>query len=206
MQTTFKAAALAVLLLFAAGSAGCLLEDREVQIVLNDEQCQTFPEYHTARNYTTPGVLEFSEQLDRLLADNDIDKEQIVDAFLVSGFYEIVEFDHTHDWSLQGIITVERSDIADDPDTLVVYTHMSLEASVGVRTRVTLHEAGVATIDRALDDYLAGGYPSLLLTVVSGGVDPDPSPADPIAFLWESCLSIQVIYTLETEVYDPLGG
>jgi hypothetical protein len=206
MHTTFKTTAVAVLLLFAAASSGCLVEDREVEIVLNDEHCEEFIEYHTDENYTTPGVLEFSEELDRLLDDNDINKDQIVDAFLVNGFYEVTDFSHDHDWELEGIITVERTDITDDPDTLVIYTDMFVGGSLGVRTSVELHEAGVAKVDQALDDYLAGGYPTLLLTVISGNVDPSPSVADPLSFGWKSCLNIQVIYRLETEIYDPLGG
>jgi hypothetical protein len=199
-----KTTAIAVLLLFAAGSSGCLVEDREVEIVLNDEHCEEFIEYHTAANYTTPGTLEFSEELDRLLEDNDVEKDQIVDAFLVNGFYEVSEFIHTHDWELEGIITVERTDFTDSPDTLVIYTDMSVQGTLGVRTAVKLHEAGVAKVDQALDDYLAGGYPTLLLTVISGDVTPAPTPADPLAFLWKACLNIQVIYTLDTEIYDPL--
>ncbi|MDD3642511.1 MAG: hypothetical protein PHQ19_03500 [Candidatus Krumholzibacteria bacterium] len=198
--------AAAIMLAVAAGWTGCLVEDRQVEIVLNDEHCERFAEHHTAANYVTPGLLEFSDELDVLLADNGIDKEQIVDAFLVGGFFEVIEFSHPHDWEIEGIITVERTDIADDPDTLVVYTSVSVEDALGNRTRMTLHPRGVAAIDRALDDYLAGGYPALLLTVISGGVQPPPSPVDPLSFRWESCLAIQVIYTLETRIIDPLGG
>lgn len=206
MRKRYNIAAVSFLLLLAAGSGGCLLEDREVQIVLNDEHCEEFIEYHTEENYTTPGVLEFSEELDRLLADNDIDKDQIVDAFLVAGSFEVLEFAHSHDWDLAGVITVERTDIADDPDTLVIYTDFSVAGGLGEKTAVKLHAAGVATVDQALDDYLAGGYPALLLTVISGDVDPSPSVADPLTFRWEACLDIQVIYTLETEIVEPLGG
>jgi hypothetical protein len=206
MSKTFNIAVIALLLLFAAGSSGCLVEDREVEVVLGDEHCEEFTEYHTTENYTTPGLLEFTEELDNLLADNDIDKDQIVDAFLVSGSFEVLEFSHIHDWELSGIITVERTDITDDPDTLVMYTELSVEGALGEKIGVTLHPAGVAAVDQALDDYLAGGYPTLLLTVMSGDVEPSPSGSDPLSFRWESCLNIQVIYTLETEIIEPLGG
>jgi len=206
MRAKFSITILSVLLLLVGGLAGCLVEDREVEIVLNDVHCEEFVEYHTSENYTTPGTLELSEDLDQLLADNDIDKTQIVDAFLVSGSYEVTEFAHSHDWDLEGIILVERTDITDGPDTLVLYTALSLEDALGVKNGAKLHADGVALIDRALDDYLGGAYPTLLLTVVSGDVEPPPTPGDPLSFLWDACLDIQVIYLLETEIVNGLGG
>ena len=208
MKKLFVTAALMIPVALALGLGGCLLEDREVEIILNDEHCEPFVEYHTSENYTTPTIIELGEDLDSLLVDNDITLDQLVDAFLVSGFYEVTEFSHTHDWEISGIITVERTDITGaGPDTLIVYTEVSLEDNLGVKTQVVFHADGVAIINQAMDDYIAGGNPTLQLTVVNGDVGPtSPSGSDPLDFTWEACLNVQVIATIDAEIFNFMGG
>ncbi len=206
MKKVFISFALMVPLALAIGLGGCLLEDREVEIVLNDEHCEEFVEYHTEENYTTPTILELGEGLDSLLVDNEVSRDQLVDAFLVSGYYEVSQFTHTHDWVIGGIITIERLDITGvGPDTLIVYPEISLEDKLGDKTRVDLHEDGVAIVNQAMDDYIAGANPTLQLTVVSGEVGPtSPTVSDPLDFIWEACLNVQVIVRVATETVVPL--
>ncbi len=190
----------------ALGLGGCLLEDRTVEVVLNDEYCAPFVEDHDSENYTTPKDIELGEDLDSLLADNEVSREDILNAFLVSGSYEVLEFSHTHDWTISGVITVERLDISSGPDTLVVYSTVSLESELGIKTPVDLHDDGVALVNAAMDDYIAGGNPVLRLTVVSGDVYTDPTPSDRLQFVWEACLNVQVILGLDTEIFNFMGG
>jgi hypothetical protein len=191
------------LVLSVAGLSGCLVEDREVQIVLNDEDCETFDELHTSENFVTPQFLSLGEELDSLLADNDVPREQILDGFLVSASYEITSFTQTHDWDLAGVITVQRADITDSPDTLIVYPSITVsEELVGEKTYATLHEEGVAKVNQAIDDFIGGAYPMLILRVENAQVEPDPSAADPIEFGWEFCLFLQVITALDTEIFQ----
>lgn len=205
MRKLFITAALLVPVAAVLGLGGCLLEDREVEVVLNDEHCEEFVEHHIIANYTTPAIIELGEDLDSLLVDNEVSLDQLVDAFLVSAFYEVSEFTHTHDWEISGIITVERLDITDvGPDTLIVYSEISLENELGVKTQVDLHADGVAIVNQAMDDYITGANPSLLLMVVSGEVEPLPSEGDPLDFIWEACLNVQLIFTIDTEILDPL--
>ena len=205
MRKLFITAALLVPVAAALGLGGCLLEDREVEVVLNDEHCEEFVEHHIIANYTTPAIIELGEDLDSLLVDNEISLDQLVDAFLVSAFYEVREFSHTHDWEISGIITVERLDMTGvGPDTLIVYSEISLENELGVKTQVDLHADGVAIVNQAMDDYITGANPSLLLMVVSGEVEPLPSEGDPLDFIWEACLNVQLIFTVDTEMLDPL--
>ena len=205
MRKIFIAAALMIPL--ALGFNSCLLEDREVEIVLNDEHCEKFVEYHTTENYTTPAIIEIGEDLDSLLADNDVSRDQLVNAFLVSATYEVSKFSHTHDWEIKGIITVERTDLTGvGPDTLIVYSDVSLEDELGIKTAVDLHGDGVAIVNQAMDDYIAGGNPTLLLTVVNGEVEPSPSEGDSLDFIWEACLNVQVIVTIDTEIVEIIGG
>ncbi len=207
MKKRFVTAALMISIALAFGLGGCLLEDREIEIVLNDEHCEEFVEYHTTENYTTPAIIELGEDLDSLLVDNDITRDQIVDVLLVSGAYKVDEFSHTHDWEISGIITVERLDVTGvGPDTLVAYDEISLEDELGIKTTVSLHPDGVAIVNAAMDDYITGGNPRLQLTVINGDVYPTPSSGDPLDFIWKACLSVQVIATLEVEVVNWLGG
>ena len=205
MRKLFITAALLVPVAAVLGLGGCLLEDREVEVVLNDEHCEEFVEHHIIANYTTPAIIELGEDLDSLLVDNEVSLDQLVDAFLVSAFYEVSEFSHTHDWEISGIITVERLDMTGvGPDTLIVYSEISLENELGVKTQVDLHADGVAIVNQAMDDYITGANPSLLLMVVSGEVEPLPSEGDPLDFIWEACLNVQLIFTIDTEILDPL--
>jgi hypothetical protein len=208
MKKVFAAIALMIPIVLALGLGGCLLEDREIEIVLNDEFCYDFDEYHTTENYTTPAILELGVDLDSLLVDNDISRDQIIDVALVSGSYKIEEFSHTHDWEISGIITVERLDISGaGPDTLIIYHDISLEDELGIKTFVPLHADGVGIINQALDDYRDGSHPVLQVTVVNGAVGPtSPTVSDPLDFVWEACINVQVIATIETEIVNWLGG
>ena len=207
MKKVLTAIALMIPIVLALGLGGCLLEDREIEIVLNDEFCYDFDEYHTTENYTNPAVIELGEDLDSLLVDNDIIRDQIVDVFLVSGSYKIDEFSHTHDWEISGIITVERLDISGvGPDTLIVYHEISLEDELGITTFVPLHADGVGIINQALDDYRDGSSPVLRVTVENGEVEPSPTVSDPLDFIWKACINVQVIATLDTEIVNWLGG
>ena len=208
MKKILLTAALMTSVILALGLGGCLLEDREIEVVLNQGFCTTFDEYHTTENYTTPEDLELGEELDSLLVDNDLSREQLIDAFVVSGTYKIDEFSHTHDWEIEGIITVERLDITGvGPDTLIIYTEISLEDELGVVNPVDLHEDGVTIINQAIDDYIAGSNPTLRLTVVNGEVGPtSPTVSDPIEFVWKACLNMQVIALIDTEIVEWMGG
>lgn len=202
MRRIINTATLLLLVFVVTGLIGCL-EDREVEIVLNQDNCESFDEMHILENFTMTQELELGEDLETLLSDNEVSREQILDAFLVSASYEVQEFTHTHDWELSGVITVERLDITDGPDTLVVYTNIMVsDAHVDVKTGLVLHEDGVGLVNQAMDAFIAGGNPILRLTIVNGDVEPDPSVLDPIDFAWEFCLFIQAITGLDTEIFQ----
>ncbi len=207
MRRITNATILILLVLSIAVLGGCL-EDRETEIVLNDDNCESFDEYRTAAVYTTPYLLDMAEEIDSLLADNDASRGDIIEAFLVSASYEITEFLHEdpyHDWDLAGVIMVERIGSGNPPDTLLDYNDDYItvsDAVIGEKTYVTLHEAGVAVINGALEDFISGSDPVLRFTVENGDIDPDPSVSDPMEFSWEFCLFIQVLTTLDTEIFQ----
>jgi hypothetical protein len=206
MRRIINTAVLLVLAVAIAGMNGCL-EDREVEIVLNDENCETFDENRTSAVYTTPYFLDVAGEIDSLLADNDVSRGDILEAFLVSASYEITDFPHGelyHDWGFAGVIMIERIGSGNPPDTLLDYNDYITvsDAAVGDKTYVILHEDGVAVINQALDDFISGADPVLLITIENGDIEPDPSVIDPMMFSWEFCLFIQVLTTLDTEIFQ----
>lgn len=206
MRKIINAAVLLVLLAFLAGLNSCITEERIAEIVLNEENCEEFAEIHTSENFTTPYLLDIAVELDSLLEDNELSRSDIVDAFLVSAAYTVIEFEQDHPWDLAGVIMVERIGGA-GPDTLLDYNEEYItvsDAIVGDKTYVDVHEDGVAIINQALDDFITGDYPILRIVIENGDMDPSPSDSDPLDFIWEFCLFIQMITEIETEVYDPL--
>lgn len=200
----------AILLLFVvsvAGFNGCL-QDRETEVVLNDENCEAFDENRTSVGSPMLYTLDVAAEVNGLLADNDVSREQILEAFLVSASYEITDYPTLAQqsvWEIAGAITVERVGSGNPPDTLLNYTDYITvsRAAVGEKTCVTLEEGGVAVVNDALADYIAGSNDVVLLfTVAYGDIEPDPSASNPMIFSWEFCLFMQVLTTLETEIFQ----
>ncbi len=209
MKKVLITAALMIPMVLALGLGGCLLEDRTVQIVLNSEHCEEFEEDHASASWSTTEIVEIGEDLDILLADNEIELEDIDSVFVVSGTYDVTEFIMTHDWLIGGEITVERTDITSSgPVTLITYDRVSVaDEYLSGPQSTPLHSDGVDLVNQALEDYLHNGAsPVIELTIVNGEVDPIPDSGDRIEFTWKACLLVQVVADLDVEVVNWLGG
>lgn len=210
MKKVIFTAALMIPIVIALGLGGCLLEDRDVQIVLNSDHCVDFPEDHASESWTTSKTVELGEDLDQLLADNEISVEDIDSIFVTGGMYDVIEYIViSHDWEIEGEITIERTDVTGSgPVTLISYDSVFIEEEYasGPQT-VSLEPAGVALISQALYEYLnTGAIPEFELSVVMGDVDPSPTTEDRIQFVWEACIKVQVITSLEVEIVNWIGG
>lgn len=203
MKNTISAVFAAVALCLLLGGPGCVLEEKVIEIVLKGETCAEFQENHDSEEFTTPVTIDYAERIDDILEDNDLGRSDIKRAKVMSATYQVTDFDHTHDWSISGYITVENL-TGGGPETVVNYTDQSLIAAQPAPVTASLDADGVLVINQALQDYLDGGYPTLRFTVQNGSVDPSPSPSDPIVFTWEACIKIHVSYQEELEVPDPL--
>jgi hypothetical protein len=193
---------LILLLVFVVmGGVSCILEDKVIEIVLTGTTCATFHENEDSENFTTPETLDYGDEIEDILADNGISRDDIVSAVVVGGMYTVTAFSHTHDWTCSGEITVRRD--AGPDMTLIEYTSVSLMATLGVDVTADLEPGGVTILDDALQDFLAGANPVLTFTVVSetGDVDPDPSPSDPLVFDWKACITIHV--TMDEDFEGP---
>lgn len=194
--------ALAMILCVVGFTNNCIMEEKVIEIVLTDKTCFDFTEYHATANYTNPAVVDYAEEIDAILEDNDISRSDIYSAKVVSASYIVTEFSHTHDWTVGGYIDVERLDASDGPAAILNYSQ-SLTAAMGSPVIATLEEPGVELLNRALADYIAGGFPELEFEVHNGSVSPTPSPGDPISFKWQACIVIFVTTWEELDAPDP---
>ncbi len=199
-----KAAPLLLLLGLVTALSNCIMEDRVVELVLNDKTCPEFATDQDTVSFVLPVMVDYASELDSILRDNGVEREDLVSAHLVNVLYGITSFDQTHDWTISGEITVERFDIADGPATLVDYAGYSIsDTTVGIETSLGLNSAGVGVMNRALSAFLADSLPVLIFTVNNSGVSPTPSKTDRIIFDWKACVSMQIVTKADIEVPDP---
>ncbi|HUV37745.1 MAG TPA: hypothetical protein VMX58_12475 [Patescibacteria group bacterium] len=203
MKRYISLAALALLLCAVGVSNNCIMEEKVIEIVVTDKTCQEMEENHDSANFVTPAIIYYAAEIDAILDDNDYSREDMHSARVMSVAYIVTNFSHTHDWTISGYIDVERIDISDGPATLFNYTSQSVTGAMGDYVIAPLQEAGVELINRALDDYIAGGNPVIRFAVHNGNVLPPPSPADPIVFNWRACIMIYVTTLAEVDAPDP---
>ncbi|MBD3368016.1 MAG: hypothetical protein GF405_07580 [Candidatus Eisenbacteria bacterium] len=188
------------------GATGCILDEKVIELVFKNSTCMDFEEYHETEVFTTPEVVDVADDIDDALADQNLSRDDLLDAKLIGGTYQVTDFQHTHDWDISGTITVRRTDISDGPETIVIYTSQSLEDAMPAPVTAQLDSAGVALFNRALDDYLNWEDPILEFSVNNGDVEPNPSAQDPLEFDWTACLKMYIIVDETYEVPDVFGG
>jgi hypothetical protein len=205
MKRIVSCCALALLILAAGFSNNCILDEKVIEIVLNDRTCAEMVEYHESLEWATPAVIDYATEIDRILADNDLSREDIHSAKVMGGSYIVTDFTPPgHDWLISGYIDVERLDISDGPATVFDYETVSVQGSMGSYQVAPLENPGVELLNRALEDYLNGGYPVIEFEVHNGSVGPDPpTEIDPLEFVWQACITIVVTTVEELEAPDP---
>jgi hypothetical protein len=201
-----KATLLFVAFGFAIGAGGCIMEDRTVEFVLSDSTCVSFSEDETdAVFFGIPVSVYYSDEIDRILRENDVGRGDIVAIKIVSALYTVTRLDQEDDWTITGAITVARTDIGHEegPLPLVNYTSQSLREALGTTVPAEIDSAGVALLDGAFADFLAGGNPILTFQVANSDVVPPPSESNPIRFDWKACVWIDFVTKSEVSVPDP---
>ena len=201
-RIAFMTTATAVLCLLLGG-VGCVMEERIVEVVVTGETCLEFEEDHDTAEYTTPVTVYYGDEIDEILEDEGLSREDILAAKVMSATYQVTSFDHSHDWRISGHITVEYAGSA-GPVRVIEYTDQSLLAAQPAPVPAVLDTAGVSVLNEAFQDYLDGAYPILVFEVNNGSVEQEPSEIDPLVFTWEACIKIHVLYQEELEVPDPL--
>ncbi|MCX5752449.1 MAG: hypothetical protein NTW97_02250 [Candidatus Krumholzibacteria bacterium] len=195
-------------------AGGCIMEDRVIELVVNETTCVDFLEDHDTVLYGNSGTVNYADKINEILDENGVSRDKIVSARLVSASYGVTELDPAHDdWIITGSITVEWEDasapgvIIEGPATLWEYTDVSISAALGKKIPATLNRAGVEILNKALADFIAGGVrgnPVLTFRVVNTGVGPhSPNSGEPIQFAWKGCIVVDIVTETDVEVPDP---
>ncbi len=209
MKKYMSLIAMPFLLIFVIGVSNCIMETKVVDVVLSDVTCVPFSTDSEDEIFTDEAYVDYAAEIDSILMDNELSREELLSAHLVSATYTVTHFEQDTDWLISGVITVARADagVTHGPDTIITYPEQSVHGALGAVIPAVLNEAGVAVIDSALYDYINNGRdPVLVFRVINGDVDPSPSPVGstpgPIIFSWEGCIEIQVITIYEGEFPD----
>jgi hypothetical protein len=205
-----KLALIGVMLLlgFVASGSDCIFDTKVVELIVTGETCPPkFMHYSESATYADTVSYRVADDLDDILADNDLERTEIDTARLISVSYEVLRIAETsHDWTISGQITIEYTARGLGPEVIVDYDSLSLESVLGSPEYASLNAAGVAVFHAAVDDYLDGGDPEVTFRVESDSVSPIPNESDPIDFWWKACLRMYIILDEEFEWPDPWPG
>jgi len=204
--------AIALLGLLACLS-GCILHTRTLTIVVTDYVCTGFEENHDDENYmdeTETVDDSFFEDLDNILADNDLTKDDIESVDVVGAYYKVTSGAANGPWTVSGKVWVQV-----DGGALVViaeYQSVVLTGPMAEPMRITTNQDGLDVLVAALEQYLAasdpGGYPTITFYADRelGDISPSPTELIPFVCTWDGCLSMEVNFIDEYDVYDLFPG
>ncbi len=204
MKTRFLVPLLLLLVAFALSGSNCLLDEKVLEIVYFQKTCVDFEENEDSEVFTTPATMDYADELDDVLSNNEISKSDVNSARIVSASYMVTDFSHTHDWDITGEITVRRVDTAGAAVTLVTYTGQSVLAALNNSVPAILDPAGVELLNDALEDYITDAAdPVIEFSVENGNVNPNPSVTNMLVFDWRGCVAIHIVAGISLEVPDP---
>ena len=185
---------IAVLGSLLAFSAGCVLNDSD--LVITDNICVDIDEVQTDGSFSTFVVADdFSQQLDKKLAQYGKSKKDVKDIYVVGGAFKTVKV-NPHDWTVTAQVDIARQDdpnsgYTDGPAPLVSFTNQSLKALKG--QPANLQAGGVTVVNNALDALLNGEHPRLVMIVNNESVTPTPTESVPMEFRTDACVRFQVV-------------
>ena len=198
-RTVFTTAALSIGLVLVLAS-GCVYDELATEVVVTEQVVVQYTEYRESPSIGSAVVADtWRQRLLGALEDYGADIEDVRSITVVSGQYKTtMPSKASHDWTVVGKVTVRRQDdpmgpVTDGPADLVNLTSQSLAAARGKPTPADLNSAGIALIDRALQDLLAGGDPRLIVEMVSDDITPAPSASDPLEFNWQARVTFQAV-------------
>ena len=197
------------LLSLLVGLSGCVLETKTLTIVITDYVCIGFEENHDDENYTDDTVTfddSFFEDLDALLADNDMTKDDVEAVSVVGVYYQVTAGPTNPPWTVAGRIWIEID--GGGQVLLAEYEDLLLTGTMADPIRIRTFDPGLAVFNVALETYLSesnpGNYPVIVFTSdrEQGDIDPSPTLGAPFVMSWNGCLSMRVDFTEEYDVFD----
>lgn len=183
--------------------SACIMDEKTLEIVFTGETSAEFQENEDdAIDDPETAVIDIADQIRDILDENDVALSEIKDAFVSSVSYGVSSFSQSHDWTVSGAVSVRRVP-AGSFTPIADYASVSVQGALGQKIGLPLLPAGVAIVNQALDDFLAGQNPVLEFQLLNDSIAPPPSGIDPMIFDWRAWLAIQLITTETVDVPDP---
>ena len=180
--------------------SGCVYDNLASEVVVTEKVVVQYKEYREAPSIGSAVVADnWRERLLDKLEEYGADIEDVESITVVSGEDRTtLPSKASHDWTVSGKVTMRRQDdpngpVTDGPADFVNMTSQSLTGAKGKSTPASLNSAGVAVVNRALQDLLEGDDPRLIVEMVSDNIVPAPSPSDPLEFGWQAIVTFQAV-------------
>jgi hypothetical protein len=205
MKKPFLKVALIPAVLLLAFASGCNLVESpsggalsaKGGVVLQETFCVTFDCVVTSGDdITTVTSSSFATEIQAWLDANDVDPEDVCDIFQSGGTIVLAApYSGGHDWDWAGKLWIKRLDIVDDWHLYLKAQTVTIPDDIAPGYNPRFNFRGVRTVNRALEDLVAGQNPILGLEMrqYDGDIDPEPSESDPLEFTWDACINVVVV-------------
>ena len=161
-------------------SAGCITSQSD--LVITDVISANITEHETTGSFSTFTVVsDFKDQLEKALAKSGKKTTDVKSIHMISATFA-AQAVSPKDATATANIDISRQDVSDGPAAFVSFNNTVLKSLTGKPTDAQMDAAGVALVDRALADLLAGGDPTLVLTVNNETITPTPTVDAPLDF------------------------
>lgn len=187
-----------VCVLLLAG--GCVYDDLSSEMVVTEKIVVQYNDYRESPDICcSVADARWRTRLLDALDKHGAELSDIQSITMVGGLYKVARPPKSsHDWTVEGTVTIERQDDAslpptDGPATFVNFTTQSLKGAKSKPVRADLNSAGVDVVDRALQAILNGEDPRMVVRMVSDDITPAPSPTDPLDFMWLAEVEFQIV-------------
>lgn len=161
-------------------TAGCITSQSD--LVITDVISANIDEHETTGTFSTFTVVsDFKDQLEKALAKSGKKTTDVKSIHMIGATFSTMAVS-PKDATATADITIARQDVSDGPAAFVSFNNTALKNLTGKPTDATMDAAGVALVDRALADLLAGADPTLVLTVNNETITPTPTTDAPLDF------------------------
>lgn len=161
-------------------TAGCITSQSD--LVVTDVISANIVEHETTGSFSTFTVVDdFKIQLEKALEKAGKKSTDVKSIHMIGATFQTLSIS-PKDARATADITIAREDVSDGPAAFVSFNDTLLKSLQGKPTDATMNADGVALVDRALADLLAGGDPTLVLTVNNETITPTPTPEAPLDF------------------------
>ncbi|MFH1754586.1 MAG: hypothetical protein ABIA59_02675 [Candidatus Latescibacterota bacterium] len=207
MKLVFTRIALLSVICALVLSSGCVYDPSTGQAVITEQICVNLDEYREGPELGSAVVCEkFKERLLARIAAYGATLADVESITMTSGTYKVTKpasKNYDHDWVITAAVDISRQDdpygpVTAGPERFINMTSQSLRDAKAAKTIADLNSAGVDLVNDALQALLDGEDPRLVLTLIGGGIDPAPSPLDPLSFKWLACVEFQAVVNVGT--------